>query len=144
MPWIGGIVISLLVGDDEFMAACGGRLAGAAPSDVSTPYVTVQTVTNGPLDSAGRAQVPIVQVTAWCAPTQNDQQDPRRTAWDIAAAAHRVLLGVQRRNEPYENTYYGVERLVEGPLDRTDVSRGPSEPIYGAMIRVELKVKLAT
>jgi hypothetical protein len=145
MPWFGGIVISLLAADAEFMAACGSRLAGASPSDVSKPYVTVQTVTNGPLDAAGRVQVPIVQVAAWCAPTQNDVQDPRLTAWDIAAAAQRVLLLAEPlRNEPYGNVFYNVERLVEGPLDRTDTSRGPSEPIYGALIRVELKVKLAS
>lgn len=144
MPWLGGIVISLLVADDAFMAGVPGGLAGAAPSDVTQPYATVQTVTNGGLDDAGRVQLPIVQVTGWCAPTQNDTQDPRRTAWDIAAAAARVLTGTPRKNQPYENVWYSINRLVEGPLDRTDISRGPSEPLYGALIRVELTVKLDT
>jgi hypothetical protein len=142
MPWIGGIVISLLAADADFMTACDSRLAGATPSNVTQPYVTVQTVTNGGLDDAGRAQLPIVQITAWCKPGDNDEQDPRLTVWDIAAAAQRVLLGTSRKNESYQNVFYNIERLVEGPLDRTDITRGPSEPLYGAMIRVELKVRL--
>lgn len=144
MPWLAGIMLDLLVADEAFMASCPGGVAGAAPPDITRPYVTTQTVTNGGLDEQGRVQLPSVQIVGWCAPTQNDQQDPRRTAWNIAAGAARVLFEVPRKNVPYENVWYSLNRLIEGPIDRTDTTRGPGQPVYGALIRVELTVKLAS
>lgn len=141
LPWLGGAVIALLRTDEAFMAACHGRLAGAAPSDVSSPYATVQTVVNNALDGNGVAWLPFVQVDGWCAPGFSDAEDPRRTAWDIAAAAARVLIA-SPRNAAYLNTYWSFSRLLEGPLERVDTTRGPSVPVYGALVRVELKVKL--
>lgn len=142
MPWLAGILLDRLAADPAFMAGCPGGVAGAAPPDVTRPYATVQTVTNGGLDDQGRVQLPSVQVAGWCAPNQNDSQDPRRTAWNIAASAARVLFAQSLKNVAYENVWYSVNRLVEGPVDRTDVTRGPGQPVYGALIRVELTVRL--
>jgi hypothetical protein len=138
IPWVPGAVRQLLLADTGFNTACGGRLSTRLPGIV-TFCAQLRVSGLNSLSGDGVAWSPLVQVDGWCAPDIAGT-DPEVKAWQIAAAAARVLGRI--RNVTYQNmTYSG--RLIEGPIPDVDTSRGESSPLYRAIVRAELAVHVA-
>lgn len=134
LPWIPPAIRTLLLADEDFTEACGGRLSTRSPADVSLPYATVQ-ATALPRDVSAGAWSPLVQLDGWCAP--GGPVDPERAAWDIAVSAARVFS--RARNVAYLNIRY-TARVTDGPLTDIDETRGSANPLHRAFIRAELIV----
>lgn len=135
LPWIPGAVRALLLADPEFAEACPGGVSPRAPADVTRPYATVQAVGNYQMDANATVYRPLIQVDGWCGSTSSS---PQPLAWRVAAEAARVLSAA--RNAPWQDLHF-TARLTDGPMELPpDVSRGPSLPVYRAVIRAELTV----
>lgn len=134
IPWVPGAIRQLLLADAAFMTECGNRLSSRLPSPV-TYCARVRLAGNNSLSGDGVAWSPLVQVEGWCAPEVAGVADPEVKAWDIAAKA-AVVIG-RARNITYQNMTY-TARIVEGPLDNVDKTRGESTPLYWALVRAEL------
>lgn len=132
LPWPIPATRALLLADDRFATACGGRLSTRQPADVTQPYAT-QSATAIPRDVSAGVWSPLVQVDGWCAP--GGPVDPEEAAWDIAAAAAAVFA--RARNVEYQNFHFSA-RVTDGPLTDQDVTRGSGNPLYRALIRAEL------
>jgi hypothetical protein len=138
LPWMSGAVIAVLSADTTFTDTCSGRVAGRTPSDVTTPYVTVRTLINPPINSSRGTWRPTVRVTAWCPPAfAGTDQDPFLVAWRIASTAAAVLAPLERHQQTYENAFYSPI-VTQGPTEEVDTSRGPEAPMYGCSIEIEM------
>jgi hypothetical protein len=138
LPWIPGAIRQLLLADTVFSTACGGRLSTILPSSI-TFCGQVRTPGNNSISGDGVAFSPLVQVDGWCAPGL-DGIDPERKAWEIGAAATRVLG--RARNVIYQTMSYSA-RLIDGPIPDVDTSRGESSPLYRTIVRAELAVHVS-
>jgi hypothetical protein len=143
LPHIPSAIRALLLDDLEFAGLIGGRLSTRAPSDVTRPYGIVQAPGNNPLGAFGPFWKPIVQVEGWLGPDPTDTtapiEDPEVAVWRIAVRAAEVLKAAQYVTYADDHgamTYKA--RVFEGPLPRTDTTRGPSMPVFGCLVRAEL------
>lgn len=136
LPWMLGAVRQLLLADEPFATATGGRVSTRLPGTVTVPLVTLQIP--APLGAmGGGGYKPIVQGDAWCAPTGAGEEDPELIVWHIAVRGARVLE--RARNVPYGSMHYSARLLDLGPLP-ADRSRGDASPVYRAMFRAELTI----
>lgn len=141
-PHVPAAIIQLLCADPSFNAAYGSRCFTRAPSSVTTPYVIVQMAGSLPIDGRGWAWSPLVQVTGWAPPAAAGGEDPERIVWRIASSAARVIGSV--RTATYSDTDGSMTyntRLTDGPLPQTDTTRGPGNPLYGCLVRAELRLQ---
>ncbi len=137
LPWLIGAVRQLLLADAQFAAACESRLAEFAPSDVTTPYATLQLPTSMGVMGGGGYK-PMIQLDAYCVPEGYHGLEASRVVWRIADRAKRVLDTA--RNVPYQTMHYSarVTDLMSLPADR---SRGDANVLRRAAVRAELTVK---
>lgn len=135
LPWIPGSVRSLLMADAPFAAACQNRCGTRLPTDMTKPFAQIRVAGGFSMSGDDVAWSPIIQLDGWAAP--GGDVDPEVAAWNIAAAAARVLG--RARNVTYESMRY-TARLIDGPLTDVDTSRGTGSPLYRALIRAELRV----
>jgi hypothetical protein len=108
------------------------RVGFEAPSDVTTAFVVIQAPGGISLSGDGVAWSPLVQVDGYCPISSN----ARKLVWQLAAEAARILG--RTRNVAYESMSYSG-RIVDGPLEGVDTSRGTASPLRRCMIRAELK-----
>lgn len=135
LPWIPAAIRALLLADPTFASLVPNRVGTRLPADMTTPFARVQVSGPGG-DLGGGGYKPLVQVEGWVAP--GGTEDPERTAWRIATRAARVLRTA--RNVAYESMHYSP-RLIDGPFaPDPDVTRGPSSPLYRALVRAELTI----
>ncbi|APU20948.1 putative DUF3168 family protein (plasmid) [Actinoalloteichus sp. GBA129-24] len=135
LPWIPGAIRALLLADPVFVEACPGGVTPRAPSDVTRPYATVQAAGNYQMDQSSTVFRPLIQIDGWCGGTS---ASPQPLAWRVAAEAARVLSTA--RNAAWGDLHF-TARITDGPMELSpDVSRGPSLPVYRAVIRAELTV----
>lgn len=140
LPYVPGMVRAFLLEDATFSELCGGHCATRAPRDVTRPFARIQAPGGFPFDASAGAWSPTLQLDGWAAPAAG--LDPEVAAWDIAVRGAALLSRV--RNRPWQNAYWSVERIIDGPLPRLDESRGEDVPLYGAMVRAELRIKVQT
>lgn len=134
LPWVPGAIRALLLADPVF-AGIASRVVFEAPPDVTTPFVVIQAPGGFSLSGDGVAWSPLVQVDGYCAITY---PDARKQVWTLAAEAARILG--RARNITFETMTYSVRRLVDGPLEDVDTSRGTANPLRRALIRADLAV----
>lgn len=137
LPWIPPAIRALLLADNTFNQACGGRFSTRAPADATLPYATVQVSGSFPRDASAGVWSPLIQVDGWCAPNAQIDGDPEEIVWGIAVAAAAVLS--RARNIAYQNVHYSA-RVTDGPLSDEDITRGSANPLYRALIRAELNI----
>lgn len=145
LPYLPALLRGYLLADATFSGLCGGRCGTRAPADITTPYAVVQAPGGFPADASAGAWVPLAQVNGWCAPG-NGATDPEVAAWNIAARA-AVLLS-RARNVVWAGpngspARWSVSRIIDGPLPIRDDSRGEAVPVYGCLVRAELRVKVS-
>jgi hypothetical protein len=119
---------------DPIFAAIPTRVVFEAPPDVTTPFVIIQVPGGFSLSGDGVAWSPLIQVDGYCAITY---PDARKQVWTLAAEAARILG--RARNITFETMSYSA-RLVDGPLEDVDLSRGTANPLRRALIRAALAV----
>lgn len=132
-PWVPGAIRAYLLADTDFATASASRVGTRLPADMTKPFVQIRVIGNISLSDTSFAKSPLVQLDCWAAP---GPVDPEVQAWDLAELAASRLSTV--RNVSYEDMVWS-SRLVDGPIPNVDTSRGDSSPLYGALIRVELK-----
>lgn len=133
-PWVPGAIRAYLLDDAGFVTASASRVGTRLPSDMTKPFVQVRVIGNISLSDTSFAKSPLVQVDCWASP--GGPVDPEVQTWDLAElAATRLAIA---RNVRYQNMVWSA-RLVDGPIATLDTSRGESSPLYGSLIRVELK-----
>lgn len=140
-PHVPAAIRSLLLSDAAFKAACNNRCFTRA-KDVDSPYVIVQMAGGIPIDGQGWAWSPLVQVTGWAPPASAGGEDPERIVWRLASHAARILgaaRAVTYTDADGSMTY--TARLTDGPLPQVDTSRGTSSPLYGCLVRAELRLQ---
>lgn len=133
-PWVPGAIRAYLLADAAFATASAGRVGSRLPSDMTKPFVQIRVIGNISLSDTSFAKSPLVQLDCWVAP--GGSGDPEVVSWDLAAAAADLLS--RARNVSYEDMTWRA-RLVDGPIGNIDTTRGTGSPLYGALIRVELK-----
>lgn len=134
LPWVPGAIRALLLTDPVF-SAIPGRVVFDSPPDVTTPYVVIQAPGGFSLSGDGVAWSPLIQVDSYCAITY---PDARKQVWHLVAEAARILG--RARNISFETMSYSVQRIVDGPLEDVDISRGTANPLRRALIRATLAV----
>jgi hypothetical protein len=138
LPPMAGALSDLLLADPAFTALIPGGLATSAPDDVTRPYA-VHSVSAAPLSGKGVAYRGTFAVHG-CATKWNGTTAPDTIAWNIVAAAAAVLN--RAANVPWRNTFYTTEvQLGPLPMD-PDKSRGDATPVYWALIRGELRIRV--
>lgn len=137
LPWFPGALIETLAADADFLAACQGRVSSRAGADVSKPYATVQVITSPPINDMRAAWRPTLQLVGWC-PPGGTEEDPALVAWRMAATGIRAVLRTPKWG--YDG-WHGSFRVVLGPIEDVDQTRGPDAPVYGARVHIELTAK---
>lgn len=138
LPNMAGALAELLLADATFTTLTGGRLATSAPDDVTDPYA-VHSVSVAPMTGKGVAYRGTFAVHG-CASGWSGSTAPDTLAWDIVAAAAAVLS--RASNVEWRNTRYTAEvQLGPLPMD-PDKSRGEATPVYWALIRGELRIRV--
>lgn len=133
LPWVPGAVRAVLLADATFSGLIGApRVLFEAPPSVTTSFVIIQAPGGFSLSGDGVAWSPLVQVDAYSPITP----DARKDVWTLVATAAQVLG--RARNIGYESMFYSG-RIVDGPLEGVDTSRGTANPLRRALIRAELK-----
>lgn len=133
-PWVPAAIRAYLLADAGFVTASASRIGTRLPSDMTKPFVQVRVIGNISLSGTSFAKSPLVQLDCWAAP--GGPVDPEIQTWDLAELAGTRLATA--RNVSYEDMVWAA-RLVDGPIATIDKSRGDSSPLYGSLIRVELK-----
>lgn len=144
LPYVPAMLRAWLLADAGFATLVGGRCYTArSPRDVTQPYAVCQAPGGLPAEPSAGAWLPLVQVNGWCSP--DNGREPEVIAWDIAARAAAVLA--RARNVAWTvggvTTRWTVARITDGPLPVLDKSRGEDAPLYGCLVRAELRVKVA-
>jgi hypothetical protein len=144
LPYVPGMLRAWLLADLEFSGLVGGRCGTRAPRDVTQPFAVVQSPGGFPADASAGAWLPLAQVNGWCAPANG--VEPEVVAWNIAARAAAVLS--RARNVAWTGAdgliaHWSVTRVIDGPLPILDTTRGEDAPLFGCLIRAELRVKAA-
>lgn len=137
LPFVPAAVRALLVAAPAFTALVpAARVTTRAPDDVTAAFVLVRPGGGAlPVEVSGGVWSPMVQVDAYS--PGGSSVDPEVVVWRVAATAAAVLS--RARNVGYQSMHYSA-RVVDGPLTDVDTSRGPSSPLYRALIRAELRV----
>jgi hypothetical protein len=135
LPWVPGAVRAILLADPVFTGLIPqpARVGFESPSDVTTPFVVIQAPGGFSLSGDGVAWSPLIQVDGYA---PNTYADARRLVWRLASEAARILG--RSRNVVYETMSYSG-RIVDGPLEGVDTSRGTASPLRRCLIRAELK-----
>jgi len=134
LPFMPSAVRAYLLSKPDFSAACLNRCSTRAPADVSKPYATVASTAN-PVEASAGVWSPLVQLDGWCPKGGWEGVDPEAVAWRIASLGAAWLA--RARNVQYQNVAY-TARVAAGPLTDIDTSRGPDNPLYRALVHVEL------
>lgn len=138
LPPMAGALADLLLADSAFTALIPGGLATSAPKDVTRPYA-VHYVSAAPLSGKGVAYRGSFAVHG-CATTWDGGTAPDTIAWNIVSTAAAVLN--RAANVPWRNTFYTAE-VHTGPLPMDpDKTRGDATPVYWALIRGELRIRV--
>jgi hypothetical protein len=144
LPYVPAMIRAWLLGDAAFASLIEGRCYTArSPRDVTRPYAVCQAPGGFPADASAGAWLPLVQINGWCAPANGIE--PEVMAWNIAARAAAVLC--RARNVAWEDadgliSHWTLSRVTDGPLPILDKTRGEDAPLYGALVRAELRVKV--
>jgi hypothetical protein len=144
LPYVPALLRAWLLDDPGFAELTGGRCYTArSPRDVTRPYAVCQSPGGFPADASAGAWLPLVQVNGWCAP--GNGLEPEVVAWNIAARAAAVLS--RARNVAWEDadgliSHWSLSRVTDGPLPVLDKTRGEDAPLYGCLVRAELRVKV--
>lgn len=137
-----GAIIATLSGDEEFSTATNGRIAGRSPSDASSLFVTVRTLTDTAINARAGGWRMVTRITAWIPPATSDSdEDPFLTVWRLASMAAIAFGRLENKQQTYQNAFYGI-KILQGPTEEVDDSRGPAAPMYGCSIQLELTVKV--
>lgn len=116
------------------------------PDPLTGPAVTIRAARTG-VDNV-KARRPRVMVSAWCPRAEllvdaGILTDPEELAWDIAAVCGDVLSVRALMGRGPSHTWRGASwrgELVEGPLTMVDVERGQDQPLYRAVVQVDLRM----
>lgn len=139
-PHVPSAIRSLLLADSQFNTSCAGRCSTRTPADVTKPYAIVQLAGSIPIDGRGWAWSPLVQVNAWSPNVGAD--DPEQVVWRIANHAARILgaaRAITYTDSDGSMTY--TARITDGPMSQVDTSRGTATPLYGCLVRAELRLQ---
>ena len=139
VPFLVAAVRELLGGDPVFTDIVPlARITTRKPSDVTTPYALVSMVGNYPIDAAAGAYTPWIQVSVYSA----NLGDETRV---FQAAARAADVFARTRAALWRGAGWRPSRVTDGPTPTPDdVSRGGSDPVVGAYVRVECKVHAPT
>lgn len=108
------------------------------PDPITGPFVTIRAPGNVGVDPMLRK--PLIQIDVWVPKIEvlGGTTDPEEVAWNIAALSGQLL----HRAKPQE--FRGsawTARWTDGPINSVDKTRGPDQPLYRAIVRVEMKLR---
>lgn len=140
VPFAPGAARLFLCEQPEFTALCPAASVTTreAPDPIVGPFVTIRGPGNVGVDPMLRK--PLIQIDAWVPKLEilGGTTDPEEVAWDIAAMAG-TLLG-RARSQEFRGSAW-TARWTDGPINDIDTTRGKDQPLYRAIVRVEMKLR---
>jgi len=142
VPFAPGAARLFLIGQAEFTALvpASSVTTREAPDPITGPFVTIRAPGNVGTDPLLRK--PLIQVDAWVPKLEilGGTTDPEEIAWDIAAMAGTLLC--RAKAQEFRGSAWNA-RWTDGPICDIDTTRGKDQPLYRALIRVEMKLRAA-
>lgn len=140
VPFAPGAARLFLVGHPEFTALVPAESVTTrdAPDPITGPFVTIRAPGNVGVDPMLRK--PLIQVDAWVPKIEilGGTTDPEEVAWDVAAMAGTLLS--RAKTQEFRGSAW-TARWTDGPICTVDKTRGADQPLYRALIRVEMKLR---
>ncbi|MEV6555870.1 hypothetical protein AB0M22_09150 [Nocardia sp. NPDC051756] len=140
VPFAPGAARMFLIAQPEFTALvpASSVTTREAPDPITGPFVTIRAPGNVGVDPLLRK--PLIQIDVWTPKIEilGGTTDPEELAWDIAAMA-ATLLARARAQEFRASAW--TARWTDGPISSIDTTRGPDQPLYRALVRLEMKLR---
>ena len=148
LPYAPAAVRHFLTQDEELVSFVPAELitTGDVPNPINRPFITCR-----PADTKGvdpKAKTAMVQVDVWVPPREVLQEepgaidaDPGEVAWDLAGLCGQLLHHSDSR--PFRGNGFKC-KWASGPGagPGMDYTRGKDQPLFRALVRIELSVSL--
>lgn len=140
IPFAPGAARLFLIGQPEFTALvpASSVTTREAPDPITGAFVTIRAPGNVGVDPLLRK--PLIQIDAWTPKLEilGGTKDPEEVSWDIAAMAATLLA--RARAQEFRGAAWTC-RWTDGPIASVDTTRGADQPLYRAIVRLEMKLR---